>query len=374
MRVGLEAKVVSPRAGGIGRYAASLMRSMFRVENPGPDRIDYVLFTGPQTDRAMVDGLGGRCAERYSHVKSSLLRSLVSLPAGIARERLDVFHGFDHVGLPVVSGRCRCVVTIHDIIPLSHPQWFPRKHRFVVRTAIQRILRRAERVIVPTGAVRDDLLERGMFDAERIAVIPEGCDSRFSPDADGFRIEAVRRRYGLPSSYVLFVGTLEPRKNLSALIEAVRLLGREDVSLVLAGAPGWHSKDLVRAAAHPDVRDRVHFAGFVDDEDLPDLYRGARLFAFPSLAEGFGLPVLEAMGCGVPVLTSTHPAIAEVAGDAALTVDAGSVEAIGDAMRRLLDDDALRADLRARGIERASGFSWDTAAVRTLEQYRRAAA
>ena len=371
MRVGIEGKVLSPHAGGIGRYAVALLTSLLRLRRSLDRQAEFVVFTGPQTSRAVMERLAGECRECYSGVRSSLVRCLISLPSGIARERIDVFHGLDHVGIPLIHRRGRCLVTVHDVIPLIHPEWFSPKHRWVVRAAIGRVLRRADLVIVPSESVRGDVLERMPHGDDRVVVVPEGCEERFGPEQDPEESRRIRSKYRLPASYVLAVGRIEPRKNLSVLVQAFARLDRPDLTLVLAGAPGWRSREVFDTAAESGLGDRVRFTGFVDDRDLPELYRGAALFAFPSLCEGFGLPVLEAMGCGTPVMASNASSIPEVAGDAALLVDPRSPDELADSMRRVLDDEDLRRTLREKGLRRAAGSSWETAARRTLDLYAR---
>ena len=203
---------------------------------------------------------------------------------------------------------------------------------------------------------------------------PHGCEARFNPARDAASIDAAAARYGLPKRYVLAVGTLEPRKNLTTLLRAFARLREGSavdpaVGLVIAGARGWLDDPIFEAVQSLGLERAVNFPGFVDDDDLPALYQGAELFVFPSLHEGFGLPLLEAMACGVPVVASNASALPEVAGGAALLVDPHDAEALAQAIARVLGDEALRARLRDAGVARAAQFSWQTAARRTLDAY-----
>jgi glycosyltransferase involved in cell wall biosynthesis len=368
MRIGIEAKVLSPTAGGIGRYATNLVQSMLALGEAVLDEATFVLFTGPQTSRETIRQLR-TATERYSPVKSSLLRSLLTLPSGIRRECIDLFHGLDHVGVPMIRHSARSVVTLHDIIPLEHPEWFSRKHRLVVQAAIHLLSRNADRVIVPSVSVKEDLLRRGLMDEKRIVVIPEGCEERFDLSHDPQRLTAVRQKYDLPEIFALFVGTLNPRKNLGTLLRALSLSGRPELALVVAGSPGWQSASTLAEVGKLRLQDRVRFTGFIDDADLPDLYRAAKMFVFPSLMEGFGLPVLEAMRCGTPVIASSTTSIPEVAGDAALLIDPSAADAWADALRTLLDDTTLATELSARGHHRAKQFTWEKTARLTMDLY-----
>jgi glycosyltransferase involved in cell wall biosynthesis len=363
VRIGIDGKVLSLDAGGIGRYAVGLLRSLLSLGKEAGRQREFVVFTGPQTDRRLLETLPGAFSECRVPVRSSLLRASLALPRAMERERIDLFHGLDHVGAPLRSTATRRVITLHDILPISHPEWFKLKHRTVVRLILPRAVRRADRVIVPSEFVKRSVLERGLVEEERLRVVPEGFDSRFHPRRDRTRMITVLRKYGLSREYVLFVGTLEPRKNLATLLNAFEKLGERDIVLVVVGSPGWGGSSLGAGSG------RVRMLGFVDDEDLPDLYRGARLFVLPSLAEGFGLTVLEAMASGTPVIASNLSAIPEVVGDAAILVKPTRVEALTEAMRRVLDDGDLARRLAADGLRRARRFSWNRAARSTLALY-----
>ena len=370
MRIGLDGKVLTLRAGGIGRYAINLTRAMLAEASARRPDLEFVIFTGPQTSRDVMEEFRGACEECFLGAKSSVVRSLALVPAALRRVGVDVFHGMDHVGVPLVGRSGRYVATVHDVIALILPETFTRRHRLVVRTALGRVRQRADLVIVPSHAVERDVVQRLGVPDDRIVVTPEGCEARFRPTpcAD------VLARYGLPPRYVLAVGTLEPRKNLTALLHAFARLQRRGgidpaLRLVLVGARGWLDEPIYETVRALGLDQRVHFAGFVDDDDLPAVYSGAALFVFASLYEGFGLPLLEAMACGVPVITSNVSAMPEVAGGAALLVDPRDVDDLAAAIARLLRDDALRDRLRGAGIARARQFPWAATARQTLDAY-----
>lgn len=258
----------------------------------------------------------------------------------------------------------RQVVTIHDAAPLDHPEWLNRRFAAWYRWLLPRLTRRVRRIIVPSEFTKSRLLDLTAVLPERVVVIPNGVDARFRPSPPD-EIEATRAALGIPTPrYVLSLASLEPRKNLDALLRAWALLRDrtpDDLWLVVAGAPG---KRLV----FPDVPigalpPRVHLTGRIDDRHLPALYSGALLFAYPSLYEGFGLPPLEAMACGAPVISSIRTSLPEVLGDAALLVEPNP-EAIAAAIERAVDNVPLRATLRVAGLARAAPFTWD----RTTEQ------
>ena len=374
MRIGLDGKVLTLRAGGIGRYAINLTRAMLAEAAARRRDLEFVIFTGPQTSRRVMEEFRGRCTERFLGAKSSLLRSVAHIPLALRRTRIDVFHGMDHVGIPFAGKTGKCVVTVHDVIPLVLPRTFTRRHRLVVRTALARVRRQADLIIVPSRAVQRDVVQYLRVPEDRVAVTPHGCEARFNPSRDAASLGAATARYGLPARYLLAVGTLEPRKNLTTLVRAfARLRDRSEidpgVGLVLAGARGWLDDPIFGTVQSLGLDDAVRFPGFIDDDDLPAVYQRAELVVFPSLYEGFGLPLLEAMACGVPVVASNTSALPEVAGGAAMLVDPLDAAGMAQAIARLLGDKALRRRLRDGGLARAAQFSWQTAARQTLDAY-----
>ena len=374
MRIGLDGKMLTLRARGTGRYAINLTRAMLAEAAARRPDLDFVIFTGPQTSREVMKELRAGCEECFLGAKSSVIRWLTLVPAALRRLRIDVFHGMDHIGIPLVGRTGKYVVTVHDVIPLILPETFTPRHRTIVRIALARVRRKADCVIVPSQAVKRDVVRHVGFPEDRVVVTPEGCDSRFQPVLLEGALRDVVAKYRLPARYLLAVGTLEPRKNLAALLEAFARLRRDravdpDLRLVLAGARGWLDEPIFRTVQALGLERAVHFPGFIEDEDLPAIYSGAALFVFPSLYEGFGLPPLEAMACGVPVVASNVSAMPEVAGDAAMLVDPRDVDGLASAIAQVLRDGALRARLRVAGIARARQFSWETTARRTLDAY-----
>jgi glycosyltransferase involved in cell wall biosynthesis len=278
------------------------------------------------------------------------------------------------VGLPLFFKRGAYVITVHDVISLLFPQLFTLKHRLIVRAGLARVAHQADVIIVPSYAVRQDVQQCLRIDESRVVVIPEGCEPRFRPLTDLEYLHRIQTKYGLPARYILCLGTLEPRKNITTLLHAfARLpptLSKESaLHLVVAGARGWREQPIFQTVKNLGIEQAVCFPGFIDDEDLPALYSGALLFVFPSLYEGFGLPVLEAMGCGVPVVTSNTSAMPEVAGDGALLVDPRDVDGMAAAMATVLENTTLRECLRQKGFARAQSFSWEITARKTLELY-----
>jgi glycosyltransferase involved in cell wall biosynthesis len=253
---------------------------------------------------------------------------------------------------PFVSRRV--VLLLHDLAALRHPEWYSRQFATYHRYALPRLARRVQRLITPSDFSRRELADGLQVDPERIAVVPNGVDERFSPTADA---EPARRAYALEKPYVLLVGTRIARKNLAALAEARRRLDGLGVELVSAGAGRHWSR-------HDEVSP-VRPLGYVPDDQLPGLYAGAAALAMPSLYEGFGLPVLEAMASGIPVVAANRAALPETCGGAAVLVDPEDGDALADALARVVIDDGLRKQLTEAGLERASHFTWDRAAQAT---------
>jgi glycosyltransferase involved in cell wall biosynthesis len=284
----------------------------------------------------------------------------------MARRSPDVLWVPAHV-LPLVHPR-RSVVTIHDLGYLYHPASYLLRHRLYLRLSTAWSARAATHLITVSAVTKADLVREHGVRPDKVTVVYSGVDTRFQPQVDQVVLTEVRQRYGIPGPYVLYVGTLQPRKNLVRLVEAFSQVAQEDetLRLVLAGRKGWLYDDIFATVARLGLTDRVVFTGYVPDDDVPALMAGARLFVLPSLYEGFGVPVVEAMACGVPVVCANIASLPEVAGDAALLVDPTDVDALAAAIRRALTDDDLRRELIARGLRQAARFSWDRCAAETL--------
>lgn len=262
------------------------------------------------------------------------------------------------------------VVTIHDVGYRVFPEAHTARRRLELEVTTRWSVRAARHIVTISHATKCDLVAWYGVDPQRITVTHLGVSAGFAPPADPQDIAEVRMRYGVHQRpYVLYIGTVQPRKNLVRVIDALAhtLAAGYDLDLVIAGKQGWLSESIVRRAAELGITHHVHFTGYVADADLPALLAGAQAFVFPSLYEGFGMPVLEAMACGTPVITSTMSSLPEVAGDAALLVDPLDTNAIAWAIMRLCDDENLRTDLRWRGLARVRQFTWEECARRTLE-------
>jgi len=287
----------------------------------------------------------------------------------MARQPPDVLFVPAHV-LPLVHPRSS-VVTVHDLGYLYYPGAHPLLDRLYLDFSTRYNARAASRVIAVSQATKDDLVQHCGIEPDKTTVVYSGWDETMQPVEDKATIEKVKAGYGIGGDYVLYVGTLQPRKNLGRLLEAYAIVRKqakrgEAPCLVIAGRKGWLYEHITLQVERLGLETEVIFPGYVPQDDLPALLSGARLFVFPSLYEGFGLPVLEAMACGTPVLCSNVSSLPEVAGDAALLVDPLDVKSIAEAMHRLLQEEGLRAQLVERGYRQVRQFSWDRCARETL--------
>jgi glycosyltransferase involved in cell wall biosynthesis len=289
---------------------------------------------------------------------------------------LDVFHVSDVTQLVPEQGKV--VATIYDMSPVIFPQFHTSENRNTFARKLQHIRQHADVLIAISESTKRDIIEHLGFPETRIHVAYGGVDANFAPLPDQAALRSTLAKYGLREpGYILHVGTLEPRKNLVRLIEAYAQVRQRcgDVTppLVLVGQNGWDSADIFTAVARHKLSDHVQIVGFVADADLPVIYNGATIFAYPSLYEGFGIPVLEAMACGVPVLTSTVSSLPEIVGDTGLLVEATDTQAIAAGLQQLVEDAELRRDLSVRGAVRATRFTWQETALATLNAYCAAA-
>jgi glycosyltransferase involved in cell wall biosynthesis len=371
MHVTIDARYVAATQSGVGIYTANLVEALAALDSD--NLYTYIIREGQPTLHVGENFRPWTTRISFENHWVGDLWQNCYLPFRLRARQVDLFHG-PAVFLPLAKLGFHTVVTIHDLVAFRFPETIPVKYGLYMRLMINLAVRSADRVIAASLQTRRDLVERLRVPAEKIAVIHEGLDSSFEPVRDPARLAEVRRRYGLRAPYILFVGNLEPRKNLVRLIEAFgRLKERHTLphQLVVAGKRGWLYRPIFETVERLGLREDVVFTGYAASDDLPALYAMADLFAFPSLYEGFGLPVLEAMACGTPVLTARTGSLPEVAGDAAWYVDPLDVEALADGMARILTDSGTRTDLVERGALQAKRFSWARTAAATLEIYRR---
>jgi glycosyltransferase involved in cell wall biosynthesis len=358
------------RRAGVSHYIEQLLQHLARVDQTN----QYTIFTTRGLDAAAL-GLPPHFTIQPSRFPTINPRVRIPweqflAPLILRRQRADLFHGTLNVvplACPVPS-----VVTIHDLAFIRFPYTFRSYNRTYLDLATRVSVRRATRILAVSEHTRREVVGLLGVPAERVVVTPNAARVHFRPPA-AEALAAFRTRHSLPEQFVLYVGTLEPRKNLTTLLDAYAQIARQSaVPLLVGGGKGWMYDAVFARLEALGLRDRVHFVGYLDEEELPLWYAAARLFVFPSLYEGFGMPPLEAMACGTPVVTSNSSSLPEVVGDAGLMVAPMDVDALADAIMRLLSDEALHADLRERGLRRAQQFAWHTTAERTRDAYGQA--
>jgi glycosyltransferase involved in cell wall biosynthesis len=366
VRIGIDARKLHDF--GIGTYIRNVLRQLARLD----DRTEFVLLCRPD-DAAALTSLGENFRPVAETSGNYSISEQLTIPLALKREGVSLFHAPHYVLPPLVP--CRSVVTIHDCIHLMFPQYLPNRLALTyARASIAMAARRATRVLTVSESSKRDILRFVDVEPSKIDVIYNAYDERFGVEPREEDVERVRERFQLHDPFVLYAGNVKPHKNLERLIDAfqvVRKRGVDNLKLVLIGDDISKYAALRRAVHRHQLHQHVRFLGFVPEETLAVMYRLASVFVFPSLYEGFGLPPLEAMASGTPVVTSNLSSLPEVAGDAAVLVDPYDPEAIADGMYRVLTDDMLRYSMRAKGIERARQFSWEQSVRRVHDIYQK---
>lgn len=361
MIVGIDARALLTERTGIGVYTENIACRL--AQRPGWEVILFAPRTITGRDRFPANI---RFCEDNGGWGTAWVQTTLS--SRLKREGCDVLLGA--VSIIPSRGNVPAVAVIHDLTPLTHPEWHRQKTIAGFAPWIERTVARAARIIAVSRATARDVVAHFPEAESKTHVVENGVDPIFYSSADASESDRTRSRWTQGRRFLLYLGTLEPRKNLERLVAASEILWTkwpEAPDLLLAGGRGWKSKPLLARIANSPFRGRIHLAGYVSQEEAPSLYRAAEIFCYPSLAEGFGLPVLEAMACGAPVVISDAEALLEVTGGAALSAPAGNEEALATAIERLLADGNLREEIVRRGKERAEQFSWEPAAEKTAE-------
>lgn len=373
-RIGIDYTPAYEQTAGIGRYVRELIGALAAQDTAS----DYRLFVaGIKTPSELPPLPGENFTWASTRIAPKWLarlwhRARVPYPVERWLGGVELFHATDFV-LPPVRRGTRTLLTVHDLSYVHVPEAASSRLRAYLNRVVPRSARRADHILADSQATKDDLTALYGIPPEKTTVLLSGVDPRFSPVRDEPRRAEVRAKYGLDSWPFLFtVGTVQPRKNYTRLFEALTLLRGSfpELRLVIAGGKGWLEGPIYQAVDRLNLRDRVHFIGFADDEDLPVLYSMAAAVPYVSLYEGFGLPILEAMACGAPVVSSNISSMPEVAGDAALLVAPADVTAIAAALQKVLTDSALRETLIAKGFRQAARFTWMRAARQLHTVYK----
>ncbi len=370
-RIAIDYTAAHEQTGGIGRYVRELTAALASIDQSNAYRL-FVAGASPaelprppaSNFRWSATTITPRWLSRIWH------RARLPLPVELFTGNIDLFHATDFV-LPPTLPQTRTVLTVHDLSFVHVPNSASPALKAYLDRVVPRSVQKADRILADSQATKQDLIQLYGIDASKISVLLCGVDEHFKPVSEPHEIERIRRKYGLTGKdYILSVGTVQPRKNYSRVIEAlaeIRAHGHE-LHYVIAGGEGWLEDEMHHTIARRDLADYVQLLGYVDDADLPALYSAAQALVMVSLYEGFGLPVLEAMACGTPVITSNLSSLPEVAGEAALMVDPYDVPAIQDAILRL-QNSTERQRLIAAGYSQVKQFNWKRSAAQLKSIY-----
>ena len=366
MRIGIEGRTLQGERYGVARYLVNLLREM--VERGGENQFALYLSAPIEPLRLSSPSL----EYRVLRMRPSLLWRHLRLPLAMKGDRIDL-HFSPSYFLPLLKV-CPSVVVVHDLTIKVHPEWFSGDRRFRFDGIFWREVKRAERIITVSKHSKGDIVQVLGVDPERVVVIPEAAEDFFRPVQDESLLKGIRERYGVGEGFIFTAGSIHTRRNLERLIEAVSGAERRldsDLQLLILGKPAPFSPpvDIPGTVSRCGLEGRVVRLPYVSDEDLLLLYNACGLFVYPSLYEGFGLSVVEAMACGTPVACSNTTSLPEVAGDAALYFDPECAEEMAEAIARALGDKELAAKLSEAGKERASRFSWSRAAEEALRVF-----
>lgn len=374
LNIAIDYTAALKQSGGIGRYTRGLITTLAELDHTHR----YLLLSTPDAPQHDLNNF-----DRYPNFHRGVYplperwmtigwhRFFLPIPVEWFSGAIDLYHSPNFILPP--TRRAKTLLTVHDLSFIRHPQGAVDTLRRWLNKVVPRSLAQADHVLADSESTKQDLIELFQVDPARITVVGAGVDQRFQPIIEPNQRELVRKRCHLPAEekFILGLGTLEPRKNFTGLIEAYSASPvRESHHLVIAGGKGWLYDDIFKAAAVSPVADRIHLIGFVADDDLPTLYSLADIFAYPSHYEGFGIPVIEAMACGTPVVCADNSSLPEVAGQAAWQVPATDRGALAEALFQVATDQPFREQAIEEGFKQAQKFNWLAATERLLGVYQ----
>jgi glycosyltransferase involved in cell wall biosynthesis len=365
MRIGIDARLVYYSQAGIGQYIMHLINGLAKIDSKN----EYVVLQSRKDESNILKQPNFKRVSLWTPSHHRLER--FSLNVELMRLGLDLLHSPDFI--PPHRPSCKSVITVHDLAFMLYPHFLTKESAHYYGH-IDQAVRWTDHIIAVSHSTKRDVVEHLGVPEDKITVVHEATNPIFRPIDRVQAQERVRERYGVDGPFILFVSTIEPRKNVSTLLRSVWQLGecyKEDVRLVMAGGKGWLFEDVFALMNELKLDDRVHLLGQVPNEDLLDLYNAAEMLAHPAFYEGFGLPPLEAMACGLPVIVSNVASLPEVVGDAALLIDPHDVDELTVALWRVLNDDELRQEMQEKGLRQAERFSWERAARETVDIYGR---
>ena len=368
MKICLDISPAIYRRAGIGRYTQELLTALLKEK----DAIEFTAFSVEPTANAIEFDNLPRIRKKTSN-KLWRLNVMGAYLARLRQDRLfqgvDIFHATDNM-LPRLTG-AKSVFTLYDLAFHIYPQTHTIYNRWFLKIMMPRFLKAADAVIAISDSTKRDAERFYGLNSDKINIVYPGVASQFKPIRDTNKWNAIRQTYRLPDRYILYVGSVEPRKNLTTLFEAFRHIKADNIKLVVVGRKGWRYKPIFEHLGGLKMDDRVIFTDFVSDEDLPVLYSNALAFFYPSLYEGFGLPVVEALACGTPVVASNASSLPEAAGDAAILLDPHDIQGWVQAIDGIRGNPTVNEEFRQKGLRHAESFSWDSAAGKVMAIYQK---
>ncbi len=376
MNIFIDIRPLWKRSSGIENYIYSFTSNLLRIDKKN----NYFLLSNNNGKGSGLEDLADRndrvrfvstVISNENHIIGDIWEHIY-LPFVLKKLGVDVVHGPNYL-VPFRKNEFSTVVTIHDLVAFLFPDTVPKKYSIYMKFLLRNIVRYTDRIIVNANSTKTDLINILAVPNKKISVIYEGIDTGVFYPRDDISKDKIRMKFDISDDFILHVGNLEPRKNFKGIVDSFLKIrqkkGFKGLKLVLAGQRGWLYKGILKEIKEKRLGDSIIFTGYVGKDDLPALYSAARLFLFPSFYEGFGLPVLEAMACGTPVITSRCSSLPEVAGDAAILVDPRNINDITNAIERLLKDNTLRGTYINKGFKRVKEFTWEKTAKEVLEVY-----
>jgi glycosyltransferase involved in cell wall biosynthesis len=368
MRVGIITDYVDEKAGGFRTYIKELVNCLKYIDHS----TEYILIHHTKVDDDIYKENEDIVVPFKYRILRRELRKVFTLPIMLEKYGFDLIHETGHFGPFFIGAKFKKVLTVHDIAVLKYPETRKMEHIIKWRFAFPLILKNTDKIIAVSKNTKMDLIRYFNIPQEKIKVVYNGVSKRMKVIDEADILNRIRDKYNLPQKFILCVSTLEPRKNIPMLIKAYYRLKKSRYlthKLILVGSKGWKYSNIFEAIKQLNLGRDVIFTGYVPDEDLPAIYNMADLFVYPSLYEGFGLPPLEAMACGTPVITSNTSSLPEVIGDAGIMIDPYYCDALTKAIYEVLTNEGLREDMTKKGFERARSFTWINTAKETLKVY-----
>jgi glycosyltransferase involved in cell wall biosynthesis len=369
MKIGIDGSPILKEKTGVGNYVYNLIKWLGNIDSVNEYSIFLNSFKGSFNANIKYQNFK---IKRFRIPGKILMLSWGYLkfpPIDLLTGKFDIFHSTNFIIPPKKEGKI--IITIHDLYFMKYPENTELFGGRYFKRFLPSNINKVDKIIAVSRSTKRDIINILGVNEDKIEVIYEGVDNIFKPINDRVKVLKIKDRYSLPDKFILFVGSIEPRKNILSLIKSFSLIrSKIEHKLVVVGSKGWGYKNIFDAIDSLNLRKSVMFTGYVPEYDLPYIYNASDLFVFPSFYEGFGLPVLEAMACGIPVIASNRSSIPEIIGDSGIVIDPDNIHELKDAMLNLLNNDELKKRLIDKGIKRASMFSWEKTAYNTLDLYK----